>query len=178
MKKLLSILLAIGLLGSSVQAVDSTFNIINGATVTTNLFHGTSKITGIYIYNGSSVNSVYALYDAPNTNTLNSLTYSNLGLSFLVGETTSYITYKTNWNQPATNFYGFVYTNVFTNVIMTVPVTVAANYKGFRLLATGTVASSNTVEIALPDGINVVYGLTLTNTWSTNASVRLIYSPL
>lgn len=165
------------LAASPLFAVDTTIPVVNGAAVTTNLFHGSAKVSAIYIYNGSSVANVYSLYDAPNTNTLSTLTYSNLGLSRLQAAYTNYTSYLTNYSMPTTNFLGWVSTNVYTNIIMTVPVLQSAAYNTFRLVATGVVGSSNTVSISLPDGIYVAYGVTFTNTFSTNTTVRLVYEP-
>ena len=177
-KLLLTLAITLALLGS-VKAADTTHSLATGSNIATNLFDGGGLITVIEIYNGTSIPVTYALFDAPPTNsTFNPLTgfYST---GFSNGGYTTKTSYMSNVVRSVTNFFGVVTSVTNTSdLLFTVDSVVAASTNSYPIVASGTVVSSNTASISLPGyGRWVAQGLTVTNTFTTNSTVRVVYTP-
>ena len=191
MKNMIKSLLVAGLVGLgatlNTQAVTIVATVAAGtAWNATNIISGSARITAITIAQSgnSATNLTFALVDVPTVPQTDKGWYY-LGLSN--GAYTTFSSYVTNILRIQTNFGG-VYTNAdgttnwitMSNVLWSYRTTNGATTNGWRVLASGTVASNGgSTTLTLPStGIPVIFGLGLTN---NNAGVGLTltitYSP-
>lgn len=172
-------------------ALISSLTIVKGADITfplhtaaasapyaTNLIDGGAQVDALYIVNGAAIAVNYAIYDAPATNSTRGALQGFYPTHWSNGTYVSYSSYRTNLTKTITNFSGITTNIVASNVLWTYAVTNVAATNFYRLVAAGQIAASTTLTLPLEARLHLVYGLTITNSASTNSSVRVLYSPV
>jgi hypothetical protein len=180
-KNIAKTLVAVPLLCSlTVKGADLSFPLHTAAAsapYATNIIDGGAQVDAIYIVNGAAIAVNYAIYDAPATNATRGPLQGFFPTYYSNGAYVSYSSYRTNLTKTITNFSGITTNLVASNVLWTYAVTNVAATNNYRLIAAGQIAASTTLTLPLESRIHLIYGLTITNSASTNSSVRVLYSP-
>ena len=166
MKKLLTLLTT--LFALTAFAADSGYvTITTGANQVTNVATNTAALaSSIEIYNGSSIPITYAVIDSPNQ----SVFFTNAPYAGVSQ-------YLSNLTVLSTNFFGHIYTNTISNVLFSVTNTIPGNTNDYRVVITGPLASSNSVTLTIPGGFYFARGIMITNSYSSNNTFRVVYTP-
>jgi hypothetical protein len=178
MKKLLSLIAGLMVLITTAQAAQQVFA-LQSAVVgnTTNLINGGGAALAISFVNACSVAVPYSVWDAPQTNSTRGPAQFAYATFWSNGAYASWGYYITNITRMYTNYYGATNSITASNVLVSVATTIPARTNFYRLLAAGSAAASSTTVIPLEAPLNFVYGLTITNHFSTNSSWIINWVP-